>query len=444
LPVRAGLHPAALVGLYVATDLLPLTLAAFQGLPARNLFRETSSGLAMIGFAGLLGQFLLSGRFRTVSGRVGIDLTMRFHQLAAWMILAFIFVHPFLYAAPRLTPHPLDAAVVLQGMFQSPRLRTGVVGWLLLIALVLASIWRDRLPVRYEVWRLSHGIGAALIAGLSAHHTVQVGTYAADPLLTALWLVLTALALASLAYVYGIKPLLQMREPYRVISNTPVAHRMWEVAIEPTNGSAIPFAAGQFGWVNLGHSPFSLTEHPFSMSSAPAERPRIAFTIKESGDFTSRIGAIPVGTKAYLDGPHGNFTLIGRGSHPVVLIAGGVGFAPIMSILRQLETTGWPHPIALVYGNRVEKQVLYREEIERMRTTLPLRVHLVLSEPPDGWTGLKGELSREILRACLAPVEKTALHFVCGPTPMMDAVEEALIGFGVPAGQIVSERFKYD
>jgi predicted ferric reductase len=99
-----------------------------------------------------------------------------------------------------------------------------------------------------------------------------------------------------------------------------------------------------------------LTEHPFSISSAPVDRPRITFTIKESGDFTSRIRTIAPGTRAYLHGPHGNFTLTGRATKGIVFIAGGVGFAPIMGMLRQLKAA---HPLRLIYGNRVETQILY-------------------------------------------------------------------------------------
>ena len=176
---------------------------------------------------------------------------------------------------------------------------------------------------------------------------------------------------------------------------------MWEVAVEPDRGPGMGFAAGQFVWLNLGHSTFSLTEHPFSISSAPAERPRIAFTIKESGDFTNRIGAIAIGTPAYLDGPHGNFILSCREAKGAVFIAGGVGFAPIMGILRQLKAERYPHPLRLIYGNRVATQILYREEIETLKQALDLEVHYVLSEPPSGWTGLVGELSPGLLNECL-------------------------------------------
>jgi predicted ferric reductase len=439
-----GLYPVALTLAYVSLALLPLVLATLQGLPARNFFRELSSGLVMVGFAMMLAQFVLSGRFQRVSGRVGIDLTMRFHQLAAWTVLAFILVHPFLYAAPRLHPEPAAALVSLNRMFTSEGLRSGVIAWWLLILLVPLAAFRDRLPVRYELWRLSHGLGALAIAVLSAHHTLRVGTYAADPWLRAFWIAMTAVAVLSLLYVYVLKPLLQLQAPYRVAANRRVADRMWEVTVEPERGRAIDFAPGQFVWLNLGHSPFSVTEHPFSISSAPADRPRIAFTIKESGDFTNRIGTIPVGTRAYLDGPHGSFTPAGREATGLAFIAGGVGFAPIIGMLRQLRAERYPHPLRLVYGNRVETQILYRDEIEALREALDFEAHLVLSEPPPGWTGPVGELTPEVLRACLdASRPGDWLYFVCGPTAMMDGVERALEALRVPAGRIISERFSY-
>jgi predicted ferric reductase len=339
-----GLHPLALIALYIVVALSPLALSMLQPFPARNVWRELSSGLVMVGFAMLLAQFLLSGRFRQLSGRVGIDLTMRFHQLMALTILVFIVAHPFLYAVPRLADGPGAVLASLQGMFSSPRLRSGVIAWWLLILLVPLAIWRDRLPVSYEVWRLSHGVGALLIAGLSAHHTLVVGTYSGDAWLATFWILLTALAIVSLVHVYLVKPLLQLRAPWRVTGNRQVADRMWEVTIEPSNGHTIDFDAGQFAWLNLGHSPFSLTEHPFSFSSAPASLPRLAFTIKQSGDFTDRIGSVPTGTAAYLDGPHGTFSLRGRDAKNLVLIAGGVGFAPIAGILRQLAHERHRHP----------------------------------------------------------------------------------------------------
>ncbi|MDP2409631.1 MAG: ferredoxin reductase family protein [Pseudolabrys sp.] len=441
----SGLPPLMLFAFYGLLCLFPVFLALLQGHPARNIFRELSSGLVMVGYVMTLLQFVLSGRFEWISGRIGIDRTMRFHQVTAWAILAFVLVHPFLYAAPRLYPEPMDAVNSLQRMFASPNLRSGVIAWYLMILIVLLGVFRDRLPFRYELWRLSHGLFAIAIALFGTAHTLRVGTYSADPWLAGFWIVATAVAVAAMLHIYLLKPLLKRSAPYRVVSNRKVADRMWEVAVEPDGGPAMAYAAGQFVWLNLGHSAFSLTEHPFSISSAPAERPRIAFTIKESGDFTGHIGDIAVGTRAYLDGPHGNFILAGREAKGAVLIAGGVGFAPIMGILRQLKTERYPHPLRLIYGNRVESQILYRDEIEALKKELDLQVHYVLSEPPPGWAGIVGELSADRLNACLDAIGGGDwLYFVCGPAPMMNSVERTLLDRGVPRGRIVSERFKYD
>jgi predicted ferric reductase len=441
----SGLPPLVLFAGYGALCLLPVMLALLQGLPARNLSRELSSGLVMVGYVMTLLQFVLSGRFEWVSGGMGIDRTMRFHQAVTWAILGIVVLHPLLYVVPRLVPEPADAFSGLARMFSSQGLRSGVIAWLLMILLVPLAILRDRLPVRYELWRLSHGLMAIAIALLATHHTLRVGSYSADPWLSGFWLLATAAAVLAMLHVYLIKPILQLRDPYRVVSNRKVAERMWEITVEPEAGRAMPFAPGQFVWLNLGHSTFSLTEHPFSISSAPFERPRIAFTIKESGDFTGRIGTVAVGTRAYLDGPHGNFIVAGRPTRGIVFIAGGVGFAPIMGMLRQLKAECYPHPLRLIYGNRIEGQILYRDEIETLEKSLDFKVQHVLSEPPAGWTGAVGELTPPIVNRCLDAIGAGDwLYLVCGPPPMMTNVARALIARGVPRSRIVSERFKYD
>lgn len=443
---RAGAPPVLLLVAYAAICLLPLLLALLQGRPPRSFFRELSSGLVMVGYAVTLVQFVLSGRFETISGRIGIDRTMRFHQRIAWAILIFIVIHPILYVVPRLSPDPTAALTALSRMFSSSSLRTGAIAWWLMILLVALAVLRDRLPIRYELWRLSHGLFAVGIAALGTHHTLRAGTYSADPWLAAFWILLTAVALLAMLNVYVIKPVLQLQAPYRVVSNRRVAHRMWELAIEPEQGPAINFTAGQFVWLNLGHSPFSLTEHPFSISSAPTERPRITFTIKESGDFTNRIGSVAAGTRAYLDGPHGNFMLAGQAAGGIVFIAGGVGFAPIGGMLRQLRSEAYPHPVRLIYGNRIEEQILFRDEIEGLKGALDFDVRYVLSEPPAGWPGLTGELSGKVIGDCLSGfgAKNDWLYFICGPPAMLDSVERTLRGLGIPRGRIVSERFRYD
>jgi predicted ferric reductase len=108
-------------------------------------------------------------------------------------------------------------------------------------------VFRDRLPFGYELWRLSHGLFAIAIVVMGTHHTSRVGTHSTG-WLAAFWIVATILALTAILHTYVFKPFLQLRVPYRVVSNRKVADRMWEVAIEPERGAALKFApASSFG-----------------------------------------------------------------------------------------------------------------------------------------------------------------------------------------------------
>lgn len=440
-----GLRSGILIAGYLCLAVTPLALAYAEGMPPRPFRDELAAGLGLVGFAMLLMEFFLSGRFRAISGRIGIDLTMRFHQLVARSLMLFILIHPFLYSIPFKSPLPWDTTGRFTLGLEATSIVTGVVAWLLLAILVLTSVYRNQLPYRYEVWRLAHGIGAICVAGFGLHHALEAGRYSAAASLQVFWLAMTGLAVLTILYVYVIMPWRQLRVPYSVVSVRKVAAKTWGLTVEPVNGKAMEFSAGQFAWVTLGRSPFAITEHPFSMSSCPAERPRIEFTIKEAGDFTNRLGSIPRGARAFLDGPHGNLTLPNRDGLGLVFIAGGVGLSPIMSMLRQLRVERDPQPMILVYGNRCAEQILYGSEIEAMTQDLNLQVHHVLSEPPPRWTGLTGQLDISVLRDLLSfDGREDWLFYVCGPAPMIDSVEADLGHLGIPLRQIVSEKFSYN
>ncbi len=204
------------------------------------------------------------------------------------------------------------------------------------------------------------------------------------------------------------------------------------------------FHPGQFAWLTLRSSPFADREHPFSFSSSAARPGKLTFTIKERGDFTRLIRQMCPGERAYLDGPHGAFTT-DRHDHAAgfTFIAGGVGITPMMSMLRTLADRGDRRPLTMIYANRDWEGATFREELDALRLQLDLRVVHVLEQPPEGWNGESGYVTAEILRRHLPSTTKRNVHevFLCGPQPMMDAVESALVGLGVSVGDIHTERF---
>lgn len=440
------LHPWLLMVVYIGLVLAPIGIAYAQDFPPRNWQDELSSALALVAFAGLLVEFMLSGRFRLISGRIGIDTTMRFHQLMARSFAVFILVHPFFYITPTMNhPLPWDETGQYTLGLTAASFVTGIIAWLALFVLIVIAIFRDRCGFSYEAWRLSHGGAAVAVAVIGVLHTFNAGRYSNDPVLSAYWLVLLGVAIFTLVWVYALKPFWLRRNPYAVRSVRQIARKTWELVVAPEKGAVIPFSAGQFVWLKVGRSPFSICENPFSIASSPTSGDHLSFVIKETGDFTRGIGQITPGAIAYVDGPHGNLTLDDVNGTGIALIAGGVGIAPLLGILRQLYHEQDKRPIVLLYGNRLEDQIVYAAELQEMQKSLDLRLEYFLGEPSPDWQGRTGVIDADAVTDILdqSGAENWA-YFICGPLPMVESVEAALLAMNVPGRQIISERFYYD
>ncbi|WP_223427783.1 ferredoxin reductase family protein [Tateyamaria pelophila] len=434
------MKPLFMIVAYLVAVTLPLILSLWVGGPPRRLHQELASGLGILAFSMILIEFVLSGRFKSISNGIGMDVTMRFHQVMARTALGFALLHPFLYQGTPSGGHrPWDPTRQLTITTDFSTLSTGIAAYLLLPSLVLLAIGRTQLDYKYETWRLIHGIGALLIALLLLHHTVYAGRYGSQPAMTWVWLAMTGIAVGSLLYVYLIVPLLDKSRAWRVTSVTQLTPKKWEVTVKPDGHRGLDYKAGQFVWLNIGHSSFSMKENPFSICSAPAAGPEISFMIKELGDFTRTIAQIESGTVAYLDGPYGNLLVDGRTEPGVALIAGGVGLAPLLGILRQMRLTGDSRKVKLIYGNRLVDQIAYRDELGAQD------VFYVLSEPPEAWHGETGFIDAALLNRVFSAKEFSEWVFVmCGPAIMMDIVEDHLIERGTSSHRILSERFDYD
>lgn len=437
---------AILFPLYLIVALLPLALGWAQGLPPRAFLDEVASAAGLVALAMILAEFFLLGRFRSITRRAGSDGIMRAHQLLACAALVLAVLHPFLYVSP-MTPLPVwDVTGRTAVNYGWAQLWPGIAAWLLLGGLVATAIGRDIIGLRYEAWRLLHGLGAVAIASLGVLHALRAGRYSADPLLEWVWIALLGLSVGALLYVYVIAPLLRRRRPWRVSSVAPVAERTWAVTLSPDFDGHLAYKAGQFAWLNIGRGVFSLNENPFSISSAPSAGRDVEFIIKELGDFTRTLGRTSPGTRAWLEAPHGHLIHEGHEEAPgIALVAGGVGIAPLLGILRELAATGDPRPTVLLYGNRHEGQIVFEEELQRLSSTHGTEVVHVLSHPPKGWTGPTGLIDEALLHAHFGiPARRDWLYILCGPPAMLHAVEAGLIALGIPASQILSEQFVYD
>ena len=395
-----------------------------------------------LGFAGLAMmslQFVLTARFKSIKAPYGADIVYHFHRQISFVALAFILAHPLLLFI--FSPNTL----ALLNLFTAPwRARAGVTAVVLLLALIIASVWRKQLKIEYTGWRIWHGILATLVVALAIVHVVLARHYLNMPWKQVLWVAYGVSWVGLLIYVRILKPMQLLRRPYEVESVTAERGNAWSLAVRPVGHAGLKFMPGQFAWITVGSSPFAEAEHPFSFSSSASQPGRLVFTIKELGDFTRQIKVLQPGQKVYVDGPFGHFS-IDRHSHAeqFVFIAGGVGITPMMSMLRSMAERGDQRPVTLLYANKDWEAVIFREEIEPLKEALQLTVVHVLEKPLEGWQGETGFINRALLQRCLPQTSRpnTVEVFICGPLPMTNAVEKALADLGVPFGDFHSERF---
>jgi predicted ferric reductase len=425
---------------YILLATAPLLLLQFGEVPeGREFWRELSVALGFAGLSMMALQFVLTARFKTIKAPYGADVVYHFHRQISLVAFGLILTHPLLLFinAPQ--------TLALLNLVSAPwRARMGVTAVVLLILLIGASIWRKRLKIEYIRWRIWHGVLATAVVALSMTHIVLARHYLNLPLKQALWITYGLFWVGLLIYVRIVKPLLLLHRPYLIEKVTPERGSTWTLTVRPEDHAGMKFMPGQFAWLTAGKSPFADAEHPFSISSSASRTDLLDFTIKELGDFTRTIKDMQPGQKIYLDGPFGSFSVDRHPHAPqFAFITGGVGITPIMSMLRTLADRGDRRPLLLLYASKDWESIIFREELEELKSNLNLTLIHVLEKPPTGWTGETGFVTQSLLDRYL-PEEKardTIEVFICGPPPMMNAVEKALVKIGVPFGDFHSERF---
>lgn len=441
MPIRNRTAQGAFwIAVYLLLILSPLFLLLIGPVPAgRNFWVELSVALGFVALSIMGFQFLITARFRHVAAPYGMDIMYEFHRQISWVAFALIIAHPVILFAnnPRL--------LRLLNVFEAPwRARFGLGSILALLLLIATSIWRKRLGINYESWRVGHGVLGTLAVAFGLAHAVLVNHYLELPWKRVLWIASALFWIGLLVYVRLVKPLLMLRRPYRVTEVFPERGRAHTLVLRPQGHRGFKFAPGQFAWLTLRNSPFAFQEHPFSLSSAStADSGQVAFTIKALGDFTSTISDIRPGERAYLDGPYGAFSVDRHKAAGCVFVAGGVGITPVMSMLRTLADRGDERPLLLIYGSKDWDSITFREELDELKKRLNLQVEHVLTDPPPGWPGESGRVTAEVLGRLIPRDRNTRQYYVCGPDPMMDSVEAALTRLGVSLANIESERYNF-
>lgn len=422
---------------YAALVLLPMAVALAGDAPeVRTRLKEAGAMLGFLGLGMLAAQAVVSGRQRWFARGLGQDDLLQFHRRVGQFAWVLVLAHP-------LTMFAADPAL-LAYLDPRDRLLRAVSLWALLAAatlLLASSMWRTRFGLDYERWRLLHGVLALFVVALGLGHALMVDHYTGPLWKKAALLALVGGGLWLIVETRLARPWRIRRRPWTVVGVEEERGEAVTLRLRPEGHGGMDFVPGQFAWLSIGASPWQLQQHPFSMTSAAGEV-QVAFTVKALGDFTESLRDLPEGRRAWLEGPYGVFTWTpGFAPRGAVFVAGGVGITPFLSMLRTARARRAAEPLWLFYASKRWDDVIAREELEALAEALPLTLVHVLDEPPGDWDGERGRIDADLLDRHLPEDVSGMRAYVCGPEPMANAVEPALLARGIPAKDLYSERF---
>ncbi|MEI8649629.1 FAD-binding oxidoreductase [Paraglaciecola sp. Hal342] len=242
---------------------------------------------------------------------------------------------------------------------------------------------------------------------------------------------------------------LSIKRPFTVVDCHKGSADDWYLTIKKDADFQFEFDAGQFVWINTSGSAFKRNEHPFSIASSPRSLPELSFVIRNLGDYTNQLGKLKTGQRVWVDGPHGVFTLNARNAQGIVLLAGGAGIGPIIGILRDLKERADSRPVRLIYGNRNMTQMMFLDELADMAKSINLVTTLVLNDAPDnfppaGFKGHEGFMSKSVIEEAGEGFNTQNWdYYICGPQPMVKAVEASLQHLDIPQSRILYEQLGF-
>ena len=443
------------------------------GIPDITFIDLTSyAGLLAIGLLtlNLLLGLLLSTRYNPVASWPHRRLPVYdVHNWTGYVALAVVLVHPVLLLFSATAKFGWLDIVLPFWAPEQPIINTiGAFAAYALIFVVVTSYFRNRIGIR--TWKAMHYTAYAVTVAFFAHSIltnpnlndepidyldggkVFVETCTLIAVVAITWRVLhgvrraalrEALAGADAAGTFMDLPTswtgkLQVA---RIFQETPTVKTLRMVAPD-RHRLPFTFKPGQFVTLAL---PIGGKEvrRTYTVSSPPTRTSYIEVTVKREGAASGYLhDQVHEGDQIEVRALSGSFTFTGAESDGVLLIGGGVGVTPMMSVLRSLLDAAWEHDIWMVFAVRTPKDIIFEKELTYLQERHP-NFHLqVIAEDAagTGWHGLTGRVTAWQLQAFVPELARRRVY-LCGPAPMMDAVRATLHGLGVPDGQVLTELF---
>jgi predicted ferric reductase len=392
---------------------------------------------ALFGTYLALIQLVLMSRSPWLDQVFGMDGLIRAHRLVGFMCVWLLLAHGVFTTTGYAVSDGSNVVAEFWALATTyPYVLMATASALLFGAVAISSVRAARRRLSYETWFGIH-LYAYLAIALGFLHQLFVGAdFIHDPVAVAYWVALYAVTIALIVvFRLGHPFILSLRHQLRVIDVVDESPGVVSIYMAGRSLDRLAVRSGQyFVWRFMTRDGW-WRGHPFSISSAPnGEWLRI--TIKDLGDWSIALHRIPIGTRVFIEGPYGTLTGARRTRPKVLLVAGGIGIAPLRALFEALPAR--PGDMTLVYRARHERDIVFRTEIDTLARLRGARVHYLVGQRGDG----PDPLGPESLTRLIPDIAEHDVY-LCGPVPMMRAVERALRRIGMPKRQVHAERFAY-
>jgi predicted ferric reductase len=383
----------------------------------------------------LLVQVLLRSRVGFVERLVGTERITRWHRDLGAVLLVTVLAHAALiligYAIVDRTNLFAEIPTLLSDYED---MISAVVATVILVAVGVLAVRSVRAAMPYELWKVLHA-ASYLVLLLSYGHQFANGQQLFRPGLGRyLWLLLYVGVLGCLVWGRLIAPLrLNLRHGFHVAQ---VVEEGPEIISIYLTGRSLRRAAraGQFyRWRFLARGLW-LEAHPFSLSAA-AHSNWLRLTVKTVGTHTAKLRRLRPGVRVWAQGPMGSFTASHRTRNRALLIAAGIGIAPIRALLEEL-----PLKAVVIYRARTFEDVVLQTELDRIAEERNATVWYVIGsrDAPAARALLTGS---GILQ--LVPDVTRRDVYLCGPDGFVEAARKALRQAGVRRRQVHDTIFEF-
>jgi predicted ferric reductase len=385
-----------------------------------------------------LTQFLFMGRIIWIEKHFGLDRLASYHRFNGYAAILLIILHPiFIVASYTIAAKSNYITQYIATVKNYEHAFLAFIGQILFIIVVASSIYIARKHLKFENWYYVHlAVYAAIV--LAFLHQISVGsTFLSNHSARYYWLVLYGFVGFSVLYWRFITPVLKLsRHSFKITKVVSESPTTTSVYISGNNLEKLNVKPGQFVMIRVLNAKYILEEHPFSVSAIP-KNGQFRLTIRQSGDYTSKIAQLKPGSTVLVSGPFGRFIDDIAVTPKRLFIAGGVGITPLGTLARSAIIA--KKDSALIYGNRTPDDVALKSEIDTLADH-GLKTTYVYSNAPTGFTGETGYVTADLVER-LTPDYMTRDIFICGPPVMMEGIVKGLLNKKFPAEQLHFEQF---